>query len=95
MDPDQLWRKFPDSLLDLEERFPNEDACRAYLIELRWGDLPRCGRCDSTRTWELENGRFECQVCGHQTSLTARLLFLAAGSAPIIRNQIVTQPINA
>ncbi len=75
MGPEQLWREFPSSLADFEERFPDEEACRAYLIELRWGDRPRCGRCESARTWELENGRFECQVCGHQTSVTAGTLF--------------------
>jgi len=74
MSPDELWREFPATLAEFEERFPNEDACREYLIELRWCGRPRCGRCDCDRTWELENGRFECQECGHQTSVTAGTL---------------------
>ena len=75
MHPETLWREFPSSLDEFEERFPDEEACRAYLIDLRWGGRPRCGRCDSDQTWELENGRFECQACGRQTSVTAGTLF--------------------
>lgn len=74
MEPDDLWREFPTSLAEFHERFPDETACREYLIELRWGGRPRCGLCDSDHTWELQNGRFECQRCGHQTSVTAGTL---------------------
>jgi transposase-like protein len=74
MNPDDLWREFPSSLAAFQERFPDEAACREYLINLRWGGRPRCGRCDCDRTWELQNGRFECQLCGHQTSVTAGTL---------------------
>jgi len=75
MHSEELWREFPSTLDEFEERFPDEETCRAYLIELRWEGKPRCGRCDNDRTWELENGRFECQSCGHQTSVTAGTLF--------------------
>ena len=75
MSPDELWREFPTTLAEFEERFPDEASCREYLIELRWSGTPRCGRCDCDRTWELENGRFECRTCGHQTSVTAGTLF--------------------
>ncbi len=74
MSPEDMWREFPSSLAEFEEMFPDEKACREYLIELRWGGRPRCGRCDCDKSWELENGRFECQVCGHQTSVTAGTL---------------------
>jgi transposase-like protein len=74
MSPDELWRDFPSTLAEFEERFPDEAACREYLVELRWGGRPRCGRCSCDRTWELENGRFECRACGHQTSVTAGTL---------------------
>ena len=42
-----------------------------FLIELRWGGLPRCLRCNGDSLWQLSNGRFECRGCGHQTSITA------------------------
>ena len=50
--------------------FPDEKACRRYLVEVRWGGRPRCGKCDHDRIWKLRNGRFECRQCGHQTSVT-------------------------
>ncbi len=30
--PKQFWREFPKTLLEFERRFPDEDACREYLI---------------------------------------------------------------
>jgi transposase-like protein len=75
MGQDELWLNFPKTLAEFDKRFPDEEACRAYLIELRWGGTVRCGRCEGDETWELQNGRFECKRCGHQTSVTAGTLF--------------------
>lgn len=74
MRSEELWLSFPKTLAEFDERFPDEAACRAYLIELRWGDRVRCARCDCDETWELQNGRFECKRCSHQTSVTAGTL---------------------
>ncbi len=74
MRPDELWLSFPKTLAAFDERFPDEAACRAHLIELRWGGRVRCARCECHETWELQNGRFECKRCGHQTSVTAGTL---------------------
>jgi transposase-like protein len=71
VDPEAIWRDFPKTLTDFERTFPDEESCRRFLIELRWGDSPRCSRCDSSSLWELSNGRFECPACGHHTSVTA------------------------
>ena len=46
------------------ERFPDEDACRAYLASLRWPDGVRCPRCDSPKVHKI--GRpwtWQCKVC--------------------------------
>jgi transposase-like protein len=74
MGSDELWLSFPKTLAEFDERFPDEAACRAHLIELRWGGRARCARCECNETWELQNGRFECKRCGHQTSVTAGTL---------------------
>lgn len=68
---DDLWRSFPATATEFEAVFPDEEACRQYLIQARWGGHPRCGKCDHDRVWELADGRFECRRCGHQTSVTA------------------------
>jgi transposase-like protein len=74
MRADELWLSFPKTLAEFDERFPDEAACRAHLIELRWGGRVRCARCECDETWELQNGRFECKRCSHQTSVTAGTL---------------------
>lgn len=70
-DPDAIWREFPKNLAEFEKTFPDEDSCRRFLINLRWGEKPRCSRCNSDALWELKSGRFECSSCGRQTSVTA------------------------
>ena len=71
-----LWRGFPKTLLEFEERFGTEEACREYLAVCRWNGRPRCHRCDSDHVWSERGGTlYECAGCGHQTSLTSGTLF--------------------
>lgn len=71
MDEEDLWRSFPTTATEFEAMFPDEEACRAFLVEVRWGGHPQCGKCGHDQVWELSNGRLECRQCGHQTSVTA------------------------
>ena len=71
MNIEDMWRSFPKTATEFEAMFPDDEACRRYLIDVRWGGRPRCGKCDREDVWELSNGRFECRRCGHQTSVTA------------------------
>jgi transposase-like protein len=65
---------FPRDLADLEGRFATEDACRAYLVQLRWPDGFRCPKCGGTKAWPV--GRLlECAACGRQVSVTAGTIF--------------------
>jgi hypothetical protein len=69
---DDLWRDFPKTATEFEERFATEEDCRAYWIEARWGGEPACARCGSKRLWTIRDcTTFECAECGHQTSLTS------------------------
>src|SRR3989337_2966547 len=70
-----LWRDFPKTALEFEERFATEEDCRDYWIEVRWGGKPACARCASTRVWTERGGfLFEGHDWGHQTSLTSGTL---------------------
>lgn len=71
MDLDELWRRFPKDVAAFDEAFPDEEACRRYLADARWGGVPTCSKCGCTDTWELSSGRFECQRCGYQMSVTS------------------------
>src|SRR6266511_2139200 len=66
---------YPRDLMDLEERFSTEDACRGYLVRLRWPDGFRCPRCRHGVAWSVRGGRFECAACHHQASVPAGTIF--------------------
>ncbi len=66
---------YPRDLIDLEERFSTEEACRSYLVRLRWPDGFRCPKCDYDRAWSVRTGLMECARCHHQASATAGTIF--------------------
>jgi len=61
--------------MELEARFSTEEACREYLVRLRWPDGFRCPKCDHGRAWCVRGVRLECARCHHQASVTARTIF--------------------
>lgn len=62
---------FPATLLQLEQRFSTEPACRQYLFSLRWPEGFRCPACSGTRAWAMQSGRWLCGDCRHQASVVA------------------------
>jgi transposase-like protein len=59
-------------LLEFQQRFGDEEACRAYLVASRWPDGFRCPRCAESERYELRTRPLlVCRACGHQTSVTA------------------------
>lgn len=64
---------YPLSVLDFQDRFATEDACREYLFASRWPDGFVCRRCGSTRAGSLHRQRlvWQCKDCDAQTSVTA------------------------
>ena len=55
------------TVVPITERFPTEDACRAYLVELRWKDGVRCPRCGSGRVHKLALAwNWQCKRCSKQ-----------------------------
>ncbi len=66
---------YPRDLADFERRFATEDACRAYLVQLRWPDGFRCPRCGQAKAWPVRSRLLQCAACGHQTSVTAGTIF--------------------
>lgn len=63
---------FPRSIVEFQRRFPDDDACRAYLFASRWPDGFRCPRCGRDEVGnEQRRHVWQCRRCGHQTSITA------------------------
>ncbi|MCL6443600.1 MAG: IS1595 family transposase [Alicyclobacillus sp.] len=60
------------TLLEFQRKFPNEQACREHLFQLRWSNGFVCPRCQGNKFYFIEKRMlYECSSCGHQTSLTA------------------------
>jgi transposase-like protein/ribosomal protein L37AE/L43A len=63
---------FPLTILEFQQRFGTEDACREYLFASRWPDgfiCPACGGRDAGA--KTRRHLWVCTACGRQTSITA------------------------
>lgn len=62
---------FPKTVLEFDRRFASEEACREYLVRVRWPEGFRCPSCSGQKAWANNRHVFECASCGLQVSLTA------------------------
>jgi transposase-like protein len=63
-------------LTEFSDRFATDEACRDYLVKLRWPDGFRCPRCAGDKGWPLVGrGILECASCRYQASATAGTIF--------------------
>lgn len=66
---------YPRTVMELEERFSTEEACRDYLIRLRWPTGFVCPHCQTPGNWTATRGRLICRACRYQASVTAGTIF--------------------
>jgi transposase-like protein/ribosomal protein L37AE/L43A len=66
---------YPRTLMALERRFGDEDACRAYLFALRWPEGFVCPHCGGGSAWPMSRGLWLCGSCRAQVSVTAGTIF--------------------
>lgn len=63
---------FPRGLMEFQQRFASDAACREYLADSRWPDGYACPKCGGRAAYELETRPiYKCRTCGRQTSVTA------------------------
>lgn len=63
---------FPFTILEFQQRFGTEEACREYLFASRWPDgfiCPGCGGREAGA--KTRRHLWVCTACGRQTSITA------------------------
>jgi transposase-like protein len=73
---DLVVEQYPTNLMEVERQFATEEACRAYLVQLRWPEGFRCPRCQSTHAWPRKaGGLLECADCAYKASATAGTIF--------------------
>ncbi|HDR14712.1 MAG TPA: IS1595 family transposase [Desulfobacteraceae bacterium] len=66
---------YPRTLMELEQRFSSEEACREYLAALRWPEGFICPRCQAREYWMGSRSRTICTGCGYQATVTAGTIF--------------------
>ncbi|MFQ5496085.1 MAG: IS1595 family transposase [Phycisphaerae bacterium] len=66
---------YPRTLMELEQRFSTEDACRQYLFALRWSEGFVCPRCRAEDAWATRRSLWLCASCRYEVSVTAGTVF--------------------
>lgn len=66
-----------DSLFDLVSFFNDDDICRDYLSEARWGDDVVCPYCGEHHCYRCSDGRFSCpnRECKATFNVTVGTIF--------------------
>jgi transposase-like protein len=66
---------YPKTVLEFNDRFHDELACRSYLESLRWPRGPCCPRCPQAKVWTMKPPSYRCAACGYDFTVTAGTLF--------------------
>ena len=66
---------FPRTLMELEQQFGDEVACRAYLFALRWPDGFVCPGCGGHTALAIRRDLWRCGDCRRETSVMAGTIF--------------------
>lgn len=61
--------------MEFDRQFSTEDACREYLVRLRWPEGFCCPRCGHRKAWPIGKLLYECAGCNYQLSVTAGTIF--------------------
>ena len=69
-------RDYPNTYRGFVEMFPDNAACVAYLIKLRWPQGFVCPACKTNAIpWQASRGRLACPFCRYLTSVSAGTIF--------------------
>lgn len=64
------------NLINLIERYSDEEKCRKYLEALKWPQGVKCPRCGSEKVSRInKRGQFDCDKCRYQFSVMANSIF--------------------
>ena len=66
---------YPKTILEFEQRFSTEEACREYFFKLRWPQGFTCPRCGYRKVWTMKRTLYWCCNCNYQASVTAGTIF--------------------
>ena len=66
---------YPRNQTEFENRFATDEACREYLVALRWPEGFICPRCGNGCFGKTKRGLMVCHQCRYQASITAGTIF--------------------
>jgi len=66
---------YPRTAVELRDWFPTEQACRDYLVRLRWPEGIRCPDCGVAEIWSMAPPFYRCAQCTYDFTVTAGTLF--------------------
>ena len=67
--------QYPETVLEFRNMFPDENACRDYLEQIRWPQGPVCPRCAKSAVWRMIPPFYRCAECGYDFTVTVGTLF--------------------
>lgn len=70
-----MGNEFPGTVLEFEHWFRTEEACRDYLVQLRWPTGIECPGCGPARIWRTSRGLGRCSQCLRDISPVAGTIF--------------------
>jgi len=66
---------YPKKQMEFEKCFATDEQCREYLFRLRYSDGFECPWCGFDKVWQTGRGKYQCQNCRKDTSVTAGTVF--------------------
>src|ERR1700694_3446663 len=83
---------YPRNLKEFDTRFGSEEACREYLLHLRWPDGFRCPRCGCRESSPVRAVLLRCRDCRHpgddrRSKSRGKLFF------PLVQQALAVEPV--
>ena len=66
---------YPQTVMEFRDWFADEQACRDYLVRLRWPGGVCCPKCSNRDIWTMTSPFYRCAGCGYDFTVTAGSLF--------------------
>jgi transposase-like protein/predicted RNA-binding Zn-ribbon protein involved in translation (DUF1610 family) len=66
---------YPETMQDFMDQFSTEEACRKYLVKVRWDGGFLCPHCGHTSGWTHAREIIRCKKCLRDVSVTAGTVF--------------------
>ena len=67
--------EYPKNLREFDKMYPDDEACLAFLEDLRWGNGFECQACGGDNYWLISAGLRKCKTCLFGNSVKVGSIF--------------------